>query len=162
MLSTAVLLKSKPYLPSIRFNAPKAPSSHVYAISTPDSRDTSTKQDLVSYLIDNVDGFVAQQATSVYPQLAELEYDALVEQNMAVIDSLVPARIQGQLFSAHPQLLADTDMQSWLAFLTSFGFDQSDIADVLRATPEVFHQSNVYQVKFRIFFSAGHCWVVMS
>lgn len=58
----------------------------------------------------NVDGFNATQAAAAYPPLAQMEMEEFALSNLGVIQSLIPARIQGQLFTHHPQLL-ETDMQ---------------------------------------------------
>lgn len=64
----------------------------------------------VDHLIMNVDGFNATQAVAVHPPLAEMDMQQFALCNLGVIQSLVPARIQGQLFTHHPRLL-EVDMQ---------------------------------------------------
>jgi hypothetical protein len=64
----------------------------------------------VDHLIMNVDGFNATQAAAAYPPLAEMEMEQFALSNLALVQSLIPARIQGQLFTHHPQLL-EVDMQ---------------------------------------------------
>jgi hypothetical protein len=58
----------------------------------------------------NVEGFNATQAAAAYPPLAQMEMEQFALNNLGIIQSLIPARIQGQLFSHHPQLL-EVDMQ---------------------------------------------------
>jgi hypothetical protein len=58
----------------------------------------------------NVDGFNATQAAAAHPPLTEMEMEQFALSNLGVIQSLIPARIQGQLFTHHPQLL-EVDMQ---------------------------------------------------
>uniref|UniRef100_A0A383WAT8 Uncharacterized protein n=1 Tax=Tetradesmus obliquus TaxID=3088 RepID=A0A383WAT8_TETOB len=92
----------------------------------------------------NVDGFNATQAAAAYPPLAQMEMEEFALSNLVVIQSLIPARIQGQLFTHHPQLL-ETDMQAWLDFLQSFGLQEQQIGDILRSSPELFYSSNIFQ-----------------
>jgi hypothetical protein len=58
----------------------------------------------------NVDGFNATQAAAAYPPLAQMQMEQFALSNLGVIQSLIPTRIQGQLFTHHPQLL-EVDMQ---------------------------------------------------
>lgn len=107
----------------------------------------SSSCSLLDHLILTIDGFVAQKATATFPGTTQVPVKPLITRNLQIIQSLVPARTQGQLFSAHPQLLVETDMQSWLDFLTSFGFTNTQIAEILGSTPEVFYSSTVFQAR---------------
>jgi len=93
----------------------------------------------------SVDGFDAAKAAAAYPPLQQLQIDSDILTNMEIITGLLPARLHGQLFTSHPQLL-QTDMQSWVDFLTSFGFTETQIADAVRSCPEVFYRSSIFQV----------------
>lgn len=99
----------------------------------------------VDHLVLHVDGFNATKAAEVYGQLPKLDLDEFTLSNFGIVQSRVPARIQGQLFTNHPQLL-QADMQAWLDFLQSFGFQENQIADILRTSPDVFYTSNIFQV----------------
>lgn len=91
-----------------------------------------------------VDGFNAAKATERYPTLKQLQQDS-VEPALGVVQGILPQRILGTILTQHPQLLS-VDMTAWVDFLSAFGFDGSSIQELLRSSPEVFYNSNVYQV----------------
>lgn len=91
-----------------------------------------------------VDGFNAAKATEVYPTLKQLE-QAAVQPSLDVVQNILPQRILGTMLTQHPQLLS-VDMQAWIEFLEAFGFEESAIQELLRSSPEVFYNSNVFQV----------------
>lgn len=98
----------------------------------------------VDHLVMTVDGFNAAKATASYPALKQLDQES-VEPALGVVQGILPARILGNMLTAHPQLLS-VDMTAWVEFLTAFGFDESNIQELLRSSPEVFYNSNVFQV----------------
>jgi hypothetical protein len=91
-----------------------------------------------------VDGFNAAQATERYPNLKQLQQDS-VEPALGVVQGILPQRILGTILTQHPQLLS-VDMTAWVDFLSAFGFDESSVQELLRSSPEVFYNSNVFQV----------------
>jgi len=98
----------------------------------------------VDHLILTVDGFNAAKATELYPTLKQME-QASVEPSLDVVQNILPQRILGTTLTQHPQLLS-VDMSAWIEFLEAFGFEESAIQELLRSSPEVFYNSNVFQV----------------
>jgi hypothetical protein len=98
----------------------------------------------VDHLVMTVDGFNPSKATELYPALRQLDQQS-VESALSVVQGILPQRILGTTLTQHPQLLS-TDMTAWVDFLTAFGFDEAHIQELLRCCPEVFYNSNIFQV----------------